>query len=89
YALSKNIEAFEAILVLLIYGLFLFQTANDFVDANAINLFLIKNLVPTLLDDTYFTIHRRNRYGVGRIECCTVLLHEWFISHLPKISALW
>ncbi|XP_058726072.1 uncharacterized protein LOC131597388 [Vicia villosa] len=40
------------------------------------------NLVPTLLADTYYSIH--SRYGKGgAIRNCLPLLYTWFKSHLP------
>ena len=78
--------AFEAILALLLYGLVLFPNVPNFVDINAIRIFLIGNPVPTLLGDTYFSIHHRNRQGDGTIVCCVPLLFKWIVSHLPKSS---
>ena len=60
-------EAFEAIFVLLIYGLVLFPNIDNFVDVNAIRIFSSLNLVPTLLGDTYFSLHMRNAKGGGSI----------------------
>src|SRR3954462_15772656 len=39
----QDMSAFEEVLALLIYGLFLFPNINDFVDINAIKIFLIGN----------------------------------------------
>src|SRR4051812_36306045 len=77
-------SAFEEILALLIYGLFLVPNVNDFVDINAIKIFLIGNPVSTLLGDMYFSIHHKNRQGGGIIVCCAPLLYKWIASHLPK-----
>ncbi|KAI5436268.1 hypothetical protein KIW84_022657 [Lathyrus oleraceus] len=62
-------DAFQAIFVLLIYGL----------------VFL--NPVPTLLGDTYFSLHMRNAKGGGTIVFCLPLLYKWFISHFPQTLA--
>ncbi|XP_058762010.1 uncharacterized protein LOC131635408 [Vicia villosa] len=48
-----------------------------------------KNPVPTLLGDTYYSIHFRNSYGKGMVTCCTPLLYKWYISHLPDTSEFW
>ena len=48
---AGSVDAFEAIFVLLIYGLALFPNIDNFVDVNAIRLFLIGNHVPTLRDN--------------------------------------
>lgn len=53
FSSMKSMDAFEDILALLIYGLFLFPNIDDFVNINAIKIFLIGNLVPTLLVDVY------------------------------------
>ena len=84
YAKANSTGPVEAILSLLIYGLVLFQNINDFVDVNAIRIFLSGNPVPTLLGDSYLSIHHRIKKEGGVISCCAPLLYRWFISHLPK-----
>jgi hypothetical protein len=84
FAKAASNDAFEAILALLIYGLVLFPNVDDFVDVNAIQIFLSKNPVPTLLADTYHSIHHRTQKGDGIIMCCAPLLYRWFMSHLPQ-----
>ncbi|KAI5397380.1 hypothetical protein KIW84_063262 [Lathyrus oleraceus] len=81
-AMSEDI--FEAIFVLLIYGLVLFPNIDNFVDVNAIRIFSALNPVPTQLGDTYLSLHMRNAKGGGTIVCCLPLLYKWFISHLPQ-----
>ena len=87
FAQAGSLDAFEAIFVLLIYGLALFPNIDGFVDVNAIRLFLIGNHVPTLLGDMYFSLHLRNSKGGGTIICCIPLMYKWFISHLPQTPA--
>ncbi|KAI5436229.1 hypothetical protein KIW84_022628 [Lathyrus oleraceus] len=87
YGKAMSEDAFEAIFVLLIYGLVLFPNIDKFVDVNAIRIFSTLNLVPTLLGDTYFSLHMRNAKGGGTIVCCLPLLYKWFISHLPQTVA--
>ncbi|XP_050897777.1 uncharacterized protein LOC127104642 [Lathyrus oleraceus] len=89
FASMNSTDAFEAILAFLIYGLFLFPNVDDFVDINVIKIFLIGNLVPTLLVDVYHSIHLRNFHKGGVIICCVTLLYKWFISHLPRSTAFW
>ncbi|KAI5402209.1 hypothetical protein KIW84_050002 [Lathyrus oleraceus] len=84
YGKAMSEDAFEAIFVLLIYGLVLFPNIDKFVDVNAIRIFSALNLVPTLLGDTYFSLHMRNAKGGGAIVCCLPLLYKWFVSHLPQ-----
>ncbi|XP_039687231.1 uncharacterized protein [Medicago truncatula] len=76
--------AFNSILALLIYGLVLFPSLDNFVDIKAIQIFLSRNPVPTLLGDTYLSIHRRTQAGRGTILCCAQLLYRWITSHLPR-----
>src|SRR3954462_7250497 len=86
---TGSLIAFEAVLALLIYGLVLFPNVDNFVDINAIKIFLNGNPVPTLLGDMYFSVHSRNLQRGGLITCCVPLLYEWFVSHLPKSSTFW
>ncbi|KAI5402947.1 hypothetical protein KIW84_050516 [Lathyrus oleraceus] len=67
FAQAGSVDTFEAIFVLLIYGLALFPNIDGFVDVNAIRIFLIGNHVPTLLGDMYFSLHLRNFKGGGTI----------------------
>lgn len=57
---------------------------EDFVDLTFIHIFLSKNLVPTLLADTYYSIHVRTQKKKFTIVCCVSMLYRWFISHLPN-----
>ncbi|XP_058741589.1 uncharacterized protein LOC131613970 [Vicia villosa] len=86
---ERKEEDFEAVFALLVYGLFLFPNINNFIDMNAIKIFMKKNPVPTLLGDMYYSIHLRNSYGNGMVTCCTPLLYKWYISHLPDTSEFW
>src|SRR3954466_6631242 len=81
---TGSMIAFEAVLALLIYGLVMFPNVDNFVDINAIKIFLNGNPVPTLLGDMYFSVHHRNRQGGGIIVCCAPLLFKWIVSHLPE-----
>ncbi|KAI5401541.1 hypothetical protein KIW84_066133 [Lathyrus oleraceus] len=87
YAQAGSMDAFEAIFVLLIYGLALFPNIDGFVDVNAIRILLIGYHVPTLLGDMYFSLHLRNSKVRGTIVCCVPLLYKWFISHLAQTPA--
>ncbi|KAI5411176.1 hypothetical protein KIW84_056353 [Lathyrus oleraceus] len=87
YGKAMSEDAFEAIFVLLIYGLVLFPNIDKFVDVNAIRIFSVLNPVPTLLGDAYVYLHMRNAKGGGVIVCCLPLLYKWFISHLPQTVA--
>ena len=82
-----DFQAFEDILALLIYGLVLFPNSDQFIDINAIKVFLSRNPVPTLLGDILHFLHTRTIKKRGTLLCCIPLLAKWFTSHLPQ-SAL-
>ncbi|XP_050909754.1 uncharacterized protein LOC127123593 [Lathyrus oleraceus] len=75
FAKADNRDAFEAIFALLIYGIVFFPNIDDFVDVNDIQIFLIGNPVPTLLGDTYLSIHHRTKKSGGTILCYEPLCH--------------
>ncbi|XP_050909910.1 uncharacterized protein LOC127123753 [Lathyrus oleraceus] len=84
FAEAESWTTFNAILALLIYGIVLFPNMEEFVDLATIHIFLTQNPVPTLLDDTYYSIHVRTQKKKGTIIYYTPLLYRWFISHLPN-----
>ncbi|XP_058748957.1 uncharacterized protein LOC131621915 [Vicia villosa] len=86
---ERKEDDFEAVFALLVYGLFLFPNIDNFVDMNAIKIFMKGNRVPTLLGETYYSIHLRKSYGKGMITSCTPLLYKWHISHLPNTNDFW
>lgn len=57
FAEAESWDAFNTIFALIIYGIMLFSNMEDFMDLASIYLFIAKNLVPTLLADTYYSIH--------------------------------
>ncbi|KAI5420444.1 hypothetical protein KIW84_044295 [Lathyrus oleraceus] len=87
YGKAMSEDAFEALFVLLIYGLVLFPNFDKVVDMNAIRIFSVLNPVPTLLGDAYVSLHLRNAKSGRVIVCCLPLLYKWFISHLPQTVA--
>ncbi|XP_050915026.1 uncharacterized protein LOC127129978 [Lathyrus oleraceus] len=84
FAEANSIDAFETIFALLIYRIILFPNINDLVDDNVVQILLIGNPIPTLLGDTYHSIHHRTKKGGGTILCWAPFLYKWFISHLPR-----
>ena len=82
-------DVVEYMFALLVYGLLLFPNIEGFVDSIALRIFLSRNPVPTLLGDTYHSIHYRTLKEGGTIVCCVPLLYKWFISHLPRIDSFW
>lgn len=79
----------EHLFALLIYGLLLFPNIEGFVDSYALRIFLSGNLVPTLLGDTYHSIHYHTLKGGGTIVCCIPFLYKWFVSYLPRSVSFW
>lgn len=78
--------SFKVVLALLIYNIVLFPNVDNFMDINAIRIFLIRNPIPTLLTDTYYSINHGMEKNGGTVMCCAPLLYTWFISHLPQSS---
>ncbi|XP_050897268.1 uncharacterized protein LOC127104098 [Lathyrus oleraceus] len=76
FARMRSVDMFEAVFALLIYGLFLFPSFDDFVSMDVIKIFLIGNPVPTLLVDAYHSVHMnivwysRDYDGVSIIDSC-------------------
>ncbi|XP_050919784.1 uncharacterized protein LOC127137358 [Lathyrus oleraceus] len=77
-----SMVTFEDALAFVIYGIILFPNVDNFVDTNAISIFLIRNPLPSLLADTYYFIHHRTEKNGVIVMCCAPLLYKWFISHL-------
>ncbi|KAI5415908.1 hypothetical protein KIW84_041082 [Lathyrus oleraceus] len=69
-----DFHAFEDVLALLIYGLVLFPNPDQFIDMNAIKIFLTHNPVPTLLGDILHSLHTRTMKRQGTLMCCVPLL---------------
>lgn len=72
FAEAGSWTAFNAHLALLIYGIVLFPNMEEFVDLATIHIFLTQNPIPTLLADTYYSIHLRTQKKKGTIVCCTL-----------------
>lgn len=84
FADSVRWDAFYANYALLFYGYVLFSNIEGFIDKVAINIFMSRNLAPTLLTDVYFSFHWRNKKNSGIINYCVPLLYKWFLTHLPR-----
>ncbi|XP_058766531.1 uncharacterized protein LOC131640138 [Vicia villosa] len=84
---AKEWDTFRAILALSIYGIMMFSNVANFVDMNAIHIFILQNPVPTLLGDVYHFVHHKNSQKGGFIRCCAPLLYPWFRSHLSERGA--
>ncbi|WJX34038.1 hypothetical protein P8452_22188 [Trifolium repens] len=89
FAASRDIKSFNNVQALLVYGLVLFPSFENFVDFSAISVFRAvltkdKDPVPALLADVYYALHMRHDKQGGNIICCFPLLYCWFASHLCK-----
>ncbi|XP_058745936.1 uncharacterized protein LOC131618795 [Vicia villosa] len=74
---------FSRLLAIMIYGIVLFPSRENFMSLAAICVFMNKNPVPTLLADAYFSIHSRHKKGGYVVGSCLPLLYQWFMLHLP------
>ena len=81
---TLDLQAFEEVLALLIYGMVLFPNVDQLVDVNTIKVILSHNPVPILLGDILDSLHARTLKIRGTLLCCTPLLDRWFISHLHR-----
>lgn len=89
FTTSMRWDYLDSIMILIIFGLVLFHTEEDFMDYAVINLFLAIKVgdpdhVPALLADVYHTLHQRYTKKVGMMLCCAPLLYKWLISHLAR-----
>lgn len=73
-----SMVTFEVVLALLIYGIVLFPIVDNFVDINDIHIFMIRNPVPNLLADTYYSIHHitEELLGVVHLYCTSGLFRS-------------
>ena len=83
-----NWVAFNALLVVMIYGIVLFQNNKEFVDFAVMCVFMTKNLISTLLEDTYYGIHSRHKKkGIVNIYLLCCIDGSGFI--FPQKGNLW
>ena len=71
---DMDFQAFEDVLALLIYGLVLFPNSDQFINVNAIKVFLSLNPIPTLMEDILHCIHTRTMKKRDTLLCCIPLL---------------
>src|SRR4030066_1726855 len=84
----ENKEPFINILALLVYGLVLFPSFENFIDTAAVSVFWAvfkkgRNPAPALLADVYYGVHMLHLRGKGSIILCFPLLYRWFTDLLP------
>ncbi|XP_058769362.1 uncharacterized protein LOC131643222 [Vicia villosa] len=70
---------FSRLLAIMIYGIVLFPSRENFVSLAATCVFMNKNPVPTLVADAYFSIHSRSKKGGYVVGSCLPLLYQWFM----------
>jgi hypothetical protein len=80
-------DAFADVLALAIFGIVLFPNIDQYIDFAAIDVFLAvrnerRNPVPTVLADTYYTLHCCHEMKKKRIVCCFPALYVWLITHI-------
>ena len=80
---NLDLQAFEELLSLIIYGIVLFPNLDQLIDVNVVKVFLSRNPAPTLLGDILHCLHTRTMETRGTLLCCIPLLSRWFILHLP------
>ena len=71
---ALDLQPFEEVLALLIYGMVIFTNPDQLIDLNAVKVFLSYNPVPTLLGDILHSLHTRTVKRRGTLLCCTPLL---------------
>ena len=81
---SLDLQAFEEIVAILIYGMVLFPNPGQLIDVNTVKIFMSRTPVPNFLGDILHSFHPRTMRKRGILMCCTPLLARWFISHLPQ-----
>ena len=64
-----DLQAFEKILPLIIYGMVLFPNPYQLIYVNTVEIFLSRNPVPTLLGDILHSLHTRTMKRNGIIMC--------------------
>ena len=73
---SLNLQAFEEIVALLIYGMVLFPNPDQLLDVNTVKIFISRNPVPTLLGDILHSVHTHTMRRRGVLICCTPLFER-------------
>ena len=67
---AMSYHDFEDILAFLIYGLVLFPNLDQLIDVNAINIFLTRNPVPTVLGYILHSLNTCTMKKPGALMCC-------------------
>lgn len=86
---KESWERYMNVLALLIYGIVIFPSIENFIDLAAIDVLFAyryggKNPAGAVLADTYHTLTLRREKKRGTILCCLAVLYIWFTSRLFK-----
>ncbi|XP_050877513.1 uncharacterized protein LOC127081283 [Lathyrus oleraceus] len=82
---EENWKAFNVVLTCSVYGIVLFPNVVDFVDINAIHIFMMRNPIPTLLGDIYHSIHYRNHKKRDMMEKFEVIVNS---GEFPNVTLM-
>jgi len=79
-------ETFMDVLKLILYGVIIFPSIDNFVDFSTINVFIAykinaENPVTTILADVYRNLNMCYESKKKKLSCCLPVLYKWFISH--------
>lgn len=86
YADNGSWVIFNRLLVVMVYETVLFPDVENLIGLASICIFIGRNLVPTILADTYYDIHSQHGKR-GAMVCCLPFLYKWFLIHLPVNGA--
>jgi len=80
-------ETFMDVLALILYGIMIFPSIDNFVDLSAINVCIAykinaENPVTTILADVYGNLNMRYEFKKKKLSCCLPVLYKWFTSHI-------
>ena len=80
-------ETFVDVLTLILYGVMIFPSIDNFVDFSAINVFIAykinaENPLTTILADVYGNFNMCYESKNKKLSCCFPVLYKWFISHV-------
>lgn len=81
---AKNLEAFNTVVALSIYGIVLFHNIDNFNDISSICIFLTKNPIPTLFVDIYYFLNVMHEKKWGMVLCCARLSYKWIFFSPPE-----
>ena len=83
FARDWNWAAFNVLMAAMIYGFVLFLVSENLVHVSALYVFMNNNPIPTLLADTYYTIHSPHGKK-GEVMCCAIVFYKWLMSHMSS-----